>query len=197
MSEELSYIKDAFTKTGENVNLEVDNLNATCITSSNNKFQLDSEGNLTVKSITLTEGTIDNQSIMNFIYPVGSIYMSVNNADPNVIFGGVWERFANGRCLVGVDTTQTEFDTSQKAGGSKDFQEHYHDIRWNKSDGDGVTISVTGTGQKALDISSWSWNYNRKNVRGSGSNLYTSKEGTGTSGNLQPYITCYIWKRTA
>lgn len=183
MSEELSYIKDAFTKTEENVNLEVNNLNVACITSSNNKFQLDSEGNLAVKSITLTEGTIDNQSIMNFIYPVGSIYMSVSNADPNVIFGGVWERFANGRCLVGVDTTQTDFATVEKTGGSKFLQAHCHTY-----DRHGYTGTDTNWGLKqsgALgDTMLWC-------------NVYSGTTGSGHSGNLQPYITCYIWKRTA
>lgn len=49
---ENEYIVNSFTKKGDNVNLEIDNLNVSCITSKNNNFELDSEGNLTVKSIT-------------------------------------------------------------------------------------------------------------------------------------------------
>ncbi len=56
MNEEYDYIINAFTKDGDNVNEEIDNLNVGCITSKNNKFSLDSEGNLIVKSITTESG---------------------------------------------------------------------------------------------------------------------------------------------
>lgn len=46
------YFKDAFTKTEDKLNLEVNNSNVECLTSKNNKFSLDSEGNLIVNSIT-------------------------------------------------------------------------------------------------------------------------------------------------
>ena len=45
MNDEYEYIVNAFTKEGENKNLEVNNLNVTCITSPNNTFELDSDGN--------------------------------------------------------------------------------------------------------------------------------------------------------
>ena len=34
-------------------------------------------------------------------YPVGSIYMNVNNTDPATIFGGKWEQLPPGRVLIG------------------------------------------------------------------------------------------------
>ena len=39
-------------------------------------------------------------------YPVGAIYLSINNTNPGVLFGGTWEQIAQGRTLVGVDTSQ-------------------------------------------------------------------------------------------
>ena len=116
MNEEL-YFKDAFTEVDGNINLDINNLNANCITSKNNKFSLDSEGNLLVNSITTS--TQNNNIDFDQIYPVGSIYFSVNNVNPGTLFGGVWERFANGRVLVGVDENQTEFSAVKKTGGSK------------------------------------------------------------------------------
>ena len=88
MNNEYEYIVNAFTKEGENTNLEVNNLNVTCITSPNNNFELDSDGNLTVNSIHAVEGITSFQDILDFIYPVGSIYLTTNLINPQVTFGG-------------------------------------------------------------------------------------------------------------
>ena len=54
------YITNAFTKDGDNTNLDVNNLNVSCITSKNNKFELDSSGNLTVQSINAKSMSAEN-----------------------------------------------------------------------------------------------------------------------------------------
>jgi len=58
------------------------------------------------------------------IYPIGSIYMSVNNVNPSALFGGTWERYAEGRTLIGV----TGNATSQIQSGSATVQlpNHLH-----------------------------------------------------------------------
>jgi microcystin-dependent protein len=53
------------------------------------------------------------------MYPVGSIYTTIINTNPNTYFGGTWVSFATGRTLVGVDIGQTEFDTIEEIGGAK------------------------------------------------------------------------------
>ena len=131
------------------------------------------------------------------LFEVGDIFLTVNNINPATRFKGTWELIAKGRTLVGVDPNDSDFNTVQKIGGSKFLQKHFHDIRWGNENGSGVTVSSSGTGTQVLNISSWNWNYNTGNQKGSGSNLYTNVEGTGNSGNLQPYFTCYIWCRTA
>ena len=55
---------------------------------------------------------------LDSVYPVGSIYISVVNTNPSSLFGGTWVAFASGRTLVGVDTSQSDFSTVQKTGGS-------------------------------------------------------------------------------
>ena len=119
-------------------------------------------------------------------YPVGSIYLSVNNINPSQWFGGTWEQIAKGRTLVGVDTSDTDFNTVKKTGGSKYLQKHSHGIEtWYGGE-------------------QWALGYIWSRAAGSGSNNkqggqhpLTNEAGTGNSGNLQPYFTCYIWCRTA
>jgi hypothetical protein len=54
------------------------------------------------------------------IYPVGSIYMSVNNTNPGIyLTGTTWSAWGNGRVPVGVDTNQAEFNSVEKTGGEK------------------------------------------------------------------------------
>ena len=122
----------------------------------------------------------------DFIYPVGSIYISVNATNPSKWFGGTWQSFGSGRTLVGVDTSQTEFNTVQKTGGSKYLQEHEH----SKTTGlykyeysYGIDGQVYKGAQKLQDITVWSGK--------------VSGVTTGNAGNLQPYITVYMWRRTA
>lgn len=118
------YYEDAFDQTNEGTNLTINNLNANCITSLNDNFNLDSDGNLTVNSIEVTgQGNnniaIDYKSILNLVYPVGSIYISVNEVNPTSLFGGSWISFGKGKTLIGVDSEQIEFNTVEKIGGSK------------------------------------------------------------------------------
>lgn len=130
---------------------------------------------------------------VDLIYPIGSIYMSVNSTNPSTYFGGTWVSWGAGRVPVGVDTTQTEFDTVEKTGGSKYLQNHYHE----------------GLGISDVTLSAWSNSgignifdmANLFKTGASNNNKFTSGNvagtTTGNSGNLQPYITCYMWKRTA
>ena len=59
------------------------------------------------------------KEIMNEIYPIGSIYTSTTDTNPSEKFGGVWERYAEGKTLIGVNESDTSFNTVEKTGGSK------------------------------------------------------------------------------
>lgn len=116
-------------------------------------------------------------------YPVGSIYLSVNNTNPSKWFGGKWEQIAKGRTLVGVDISQTEFNTVKKMGGSKYIQEHYHQTH------------IDFGGNQRAECTGYSFTESTgRPYQGTTGVLGVN---TGNSGNLQPYFTCYIWCRTA
>ncbi len=116
--EEDLYYKNAFTKTEAQVNLEVDNARIKCLTSKNSKFSLDEEGNLTVNSITINQTTIggvdDNQSVCDLIYPVGSIYLSVSDISPSILFGGTWKQINDDAYLKIVSSKAGQLDGTSK-----------------------------------------------------------------------------------
>lgn len=128
-----------------------------------------------------------DESIVDKIYPIGSIYMSVNNTNPSDLFGGTWVAWGNGRVPVGVDANDTDFDTVEETGGEKthtltvaEMPAHTHTVygRVDRYQGSG-TVFREPTEE----------NSGRNNVD-------TSATGSGAAhNNLQPYITCYMWKR--
>ena len=63
---------------------------------------------------------IENQlkALTDAMYPVGSIYISVKSTNPSSFFGGTWTAFGTGRTLVGINTSDTNFDTVEKTGGA-------------------------------------------------------------------------------
>lgn len=64
---------------------------------------------------------IDNalKNMFNLIYPVGCIYMSVSATNPATLFGGTWSAWGAGRVPVGINASDAEFNTVEKAAGEK------------------------------------------------------------------------------
>ena len=196
------YITNAFTRTGDQTNLEVNNLNVTCITSINNKFNLDSEGNLTVKSIT-TE-TEDSASVdMNTIYPVGSIYMTVNNVNPSTLFGGTWEQIKDKFLLASGDTyaagttggeamhtlTTDEIPSHTHTQNPHSHKQNY-DTWYNKANDYDVRLAGSTNGYYSCAGRS---NYETESATA----INQETGGNQAHNNMPPYLTVNIWKKTA
>ena len=135
--------------------------------------------------------TLNGKDILTIdkIYPVGSIYMSVNSTNPGTLFGGTWVRWGNGRVPVSLNESETEFNTVEKVGGSKFMQEHDHTT---DSSGMGfLTYKYGSTIQRAQiqkNSSSGFYTHGANSANELGYSLKTSESGSGTSGNLQPYL---------
>lgn len=119
--------------------------------------------------------------------PVGTLLFNVSGTNPSEYLGfGTWELWGSGRVPVGVDTTQTEFNTVEKIGGSKYLQEHIHRYESTTLNNNDYALggAIYAVPKETTNVALYR-NTGLPNVT------------TGNSGNLQPYITCYIWKRTA
>lgn len=127
------------------------------------------------------------------LYPIGSIYISVIDVNPANYFGGTWEAFGTGRTLVGVDATQTEFNTVLKTGGSKYLQKHNHDI----GSGDGINSYIFGFAPETSPQVGQNHYYLKYDGTANGPRriIGAKNTGNGDSENLQPYITVYMWRR--
>ena len=128
------------------------------------------------------------------IYPVGSIYMSTTISTVTGVeeaFGGTWESWGMGRTIVGVDPEDADFDTVEETGGEKthtltvaEMPKHTHPVY-------AVSTESTGTQKEGLR-STGRWYGNS-----SGAPNVANTGGDGAHNNLQPYITCYIYRRIA
>lgn len=139
-------------------------------------------------------------------YPVGSIYMNAtNNANPVTLLGfGTWTAFGAGRMPVGFNAADPLFDTAEETGGSKDaiVVSHSHTATSTVSDpGHSHNTNSGGANQgNGAYADATLRNTVATSTSTTGISVSTSVGTTGSSGtnaNLPPYITVYMWKRTA
>ena len=140
---------------------------------------------------------VNNTNIFDLIYPVGSIYISVNSTNPEVLFGGTWEQI-QGRFLLGMSSSYPMGST----GGSKDavVVAHTH----NPANEAGYTGFITNS-KKAFSIGdmgsqSGSGRYYPFATADFDISRNTATGSTGVSGtdkNMPPYLAVAMWKRTA
>lgn len=168
-----NYINDAFTREGENTNLEINNLNVGCITSKDNKFELDSNGNLVVN--TIKANTLITDTTLNIFYPIGSIYLSVNNTNPSNLFGGVWEQIKDVFLLGCGD----KYSIGEIGGEEK-----------VKLEPKNYKYSTWSTDSENIDVSTF---FNTGTNYGIGVKY---KENINEAhNNMPPYLSVYMWKR--
>ena len=147
-------------------------------------------------------------AVYPIIYPVGSIYTNASvSTNPATLLGfGTWVAFGAGRVMVGFDSGNALIDTAEETGGSANatLPSHTHTATSSVSDpGHTHTVVVTvaggggafgGTSVGAASNS----NTTASAVTGITVSTSNSTEGASeTNANYQPYITVYMWKRTA
>lgn len=146
-----------------------------------------------------------NSNIFLKSYPVGSIYISTSGTNPGSTYGGTWVEYGKGRTLVGVNSSDSDFNKVEKIGGEKKHTLTIYEMP--EHDHGQLITGYSEWGSKV--ISGYVLNFNSTVISNLGavqttlantSTAYTNITSTGDDGahnNLQPYITVYMWKRTA
>lgn len=145
---------------------------------------------------THTHLSSDVTDLIDTIYPIGSIYMSVNNVSPSTLFGGTWEQIKDKFLLSSGDTY-----SNGATGGSADavVVSHFHRptttseyfVTSEEANANNTRVSSSSSGNRMVD------GFNTTNSifhhRG-----YTDTRGeSGTGKNMPPYLAVNVWKRTA
>lgn len=145
-----------------------------------------------------SNGTWEN--ILLKAFPVGSVYITINDNNPGNFLGGIWERFGQGRTLIGEGTgndgTDSQTFNANDTGGSY-TKSHHHvtPFGWD------TNAFFAGRADGADN-----GNYDRTTVVPNGYKINISSSATPQVrlnwsderkiNVIQPYITVYFWRRT-
>jgi hypothetical protein len=134
------------------------------------------------------------------LYPVGSVYTNASVAtNPGTLLGfGTWTAFAAGRVLVGFNASNALFDTAEETGGSADaiVVSHTHTIT-DAGHVHSVGVKMDAAGAGAGGYVNYDANTTFNTNSATTGIVINSTGSSGTNANYQPYITVYMWKRTA
>ena len=160
-------------------------------------------------------------AIKSALYPVGSIYTNATSStNPGTLLGfGTWTAFGAGRVMVGFDSSNSLFDTAEETGGSANAitVSHTHTTAsagaatgsFSANIGSDFGAFQTGSASGVFSVSGSSLPNRMQGAGGTGSrptvdmsisnhtHTISTEGSSGTNANYQPYITVYLWKRTA
>ena len=162
-------------------------------------------GNNTTQLSTTAFVTAAIAAAKEALYPVGSIYVNAGvTTNPATLLGfGTWTAFGAGKVMVGLNGSDSLFDTLEETGGSKDAVVVSHTHTATVTDPGHVHSVTYGSASNTSSVypsrlSNGSLSDVNTNSATTGISVSNSTTGSsGTNANLQPYITVAMWKRTA
>lgn len=125
-------------------------------------------------------------SLIDLVYPVGAVYISMNQTSPQTLFGGTWKQI-QGRFLIGAGTAYPAGSTGGEATHTltaSEIPDHTHTFKYT---GQSVTTGVNS-------IRLYQAASNQYNAYSGGQ---SSNCGGRAHNNLPPYMAVYMWTRTA
>lgn len=129
--------------------------------------------------------TAGSNFVLDNVYPIGAVYMSMNSTNPGTLFGGTWKQ-VQGKFLLGVSNA---YPAGSSGGESEhtltaaEIPDHGHDFKYS---GQSVTIGVN-----SICLCESAPNQYNAYSGGQWSNC-----GGRAHNNMPPYLAVYIWYRT-
>ena len=127
---------------------------------------------------------INGKTVFDMVYPVGSVYVSVNSTSPATLFGGKWVQIKD-KFLLGSGDTYKAGATGGEATHVLTVDEmprHNHSLD---------NLNASGSTTPYMTVQA-------QEKKGYGGNVQTFFTGGGQAhNNMPPYIVVYIWQRTA
>lgn len=167
------------------------------------EYALDVSGNGHITKDLSVDGIIKlaGKSLLDKLFPIGAVYITYNDNNPGNFLGGTWERFGQGRTLVGEGTgndgsTSMSF-TAGWIGGNyfhkltrEELPSHTHYILDQQTD---VTTALYGNSYSDVPFTRATERTNRTNYYWYGQTWPTG--GNKPHDNVQPYVVTYFWRR--
>ena len=157
------------------------------------KIQVDGNS-YTIDATTLNGRPASDYLLKSEVYPVGSIYISLNSTNPSSIFGGTWEQI-KGRFLLGVSSSHP---VNQKGGEEKhtltvnEMPSHTHSlVKDSRLDTVFHINNASFGGASSMSGNGGDW------LRWNPGESYSYTGGNQSHNNMPPYLAVYMWKRTA
>lgn len=177
---------------------------STTVNESKHAAAADNDGN----GANIANTYLKKATVIDVIYPVGSIYMSMSATNPADLFGvGTWERISQGRMLLGAD------DSTYKAGATGGEATHTLTAEEMPAHSHSGTTSTNGNHTHGVpDCGDYGGSgngfdsgdhgvYRLVNTTSAGNHNHTfttdNSGGGAAHNNMSPYLVCYIWQRTA
>ena len=183
------------------------------------KGTITGSGTIDLGTVLTSWDDVGSEAVISIIgkalYPVGAIYMSTANVNPSTFIAGTtWVAWGSGKVPVGVDTSDTSFDTVEKTGGEKTHTLTESEMPAHKHTGTESTslgntkpeLGASATVAKETIIADFTRTTEEVVTYESAAttpanNTLTVEHGITVGGGqphsiLQPYITCYMFKRT-
>ncbi len=157
-------------------------------------------------------------TILNKVYPVGSIFISTSNTNPGTLFGGTWEAYGNGKVLRGTTSTSGQTGGSENVTLSvANLPSHNHSIPSLTGTATGGNhrhlltknvYNVDVTGSRSVSVGTgyagvfFDGTYYSDYSGDLSLSVSTNASKTGATGTatsfsvLDPYITVFMWRRT-
>jgi hypothetical protein len=151
-------------------------------------------------------------AVLQLLHPVGSVYINATDStNPGTLLGfGTWSAFGAGRVPVGFNAADPLFDTAEETGGSKNAivvshthtatstvtdPGHRHPLKGRTHSASDGNANEFGDGTSGAFTDATAVQVNTTGITVATTNA--SAGSSGTNANLQPYITVFMWKRTA